>query len=117
MTAEAKRDLILWTVVLAGPVLWLSSFQAKFSWTPWACASQTKSVLLLFALLALLLTAGAGLLAWRQWKRLGSHTGGEGGDAQTRSRFMALGGLVFSAGFSLVILAQAIPDLILGVCQ
>ncbi len=117
MSSEAKRDLILWCSVLAGPVFWLCSFQAKFSWNTWSCSTGTKVPLLLFSLLAVALTASAGILAWRQWKELGEQQPGEGGDVTARSRFMALGGLVFSAGFCMVILAQSIPDWILGACQ
>ena len=117
MTKQVTRDLLLWIGVLAGPVFWLFSFQAKFSWVPLACAAQSKLVLLLFSLSALTLTASAGFLSWRQWKELGNQHPGEAGDTLARSRFMALGGMVFGLGFCVVILAQAIPDLILGVCQ
>jgi hypothetical protein len=117
MTKEVMRDLLLWVTVLAGPVFWLLSFEAKFSWTQWACASQTKAGLFFFALIALALTAGAGLLAWRQWKQLGNEPPSEAGSALSRSRFMALGGMAFSIGFCVVIVAQTIPDMILGVCQ
>jgi hypothetical protein len=117
MTKQSTRDLILWCSVLAGPIFWLVSFQAKFSWVPIACASQTNMTLLLFSVLAFICTAGAGLLAWRQWRGLGKQQPGESSDMRSRSRFMALGGVFFSAGFCVVILAQTIPDLILGSCQ
>ena len=117
MAKETIRDLILWISVLAGPAFWLLSFQAKFSWTQWACASQTKAGLFVFAFIALVLTAGAGIMAWRQWKQLGAQPTGEAGSALARSRFMALGGMAFSIGFFLVIVAQTVPDVILEVCQ
>jgi hypothetical protein len=117
MTKEKSRDLILWLTVFAGPVFWLCSFQAKFSWNTWTCAEQTKSPLLLFALIAFVLTAGAGLLAWRQWRAVGDQAPGEGGNSVARSRFMAVGAMTFSAGFCLVIFSQTIPDLILNPCQ
>jgi hypothetical protein len=117
MTRQRVRDLLLWIGVLAGPVLWLFSFEAKLYWNTWTCASQTKAAPFLIALVAFLLTAGAGLVAWRLWKELGKQAPGDGGDTLARSRLMALGGLVFSAGFCLVIVAQAIPDMLLEVCQ
>jgi len=73
MTRQTTRDLLLWLAVLAGPILWLLSFQAKFSWNPWACASQAKLILFLISFTAFLLTAGAGFLAWRQWYALDHH--------------------------------------------
>jgi dipeptide/tripeptide permease len=117
MTRAATRNLILWLTLFAGPAFWLLSFQAKFSWTQWACSSQNKLALFIFALLALALTATAGILARRQYKELGDRQPGEEGSDVARSRFMALGAMVFSAGFCLVIVAQTIPDMVLGACQ
>jgi len=117
MSKRVTRDLILWTTLLGGPVFWLLSFEAKFSWTPWACDAQSKLALFAFALTAFLLTAVAGLFAWREWRSLGSGQSEEGADTLARSRFMALGGMAFSAGFCMVIVSQAIPDIMLGVCQ
>lgn len=117
MTKQSTRDLILWCSVLAGPTFWLVSFQAKFSWIPVACASQTSVTLLLLSVIAFLLTAGAGVVAWQQWKDLGKQAPCEGGGTLARSRLMAIGGVTFSVGFCLVILAQTIPDLFLEVCQ
>ena len=42
---------------------------------------------------------------------------GEAGGALARSRFMAIGGIVFSVSFCLIILAQAIPEVMLGACE
>jgi hypothetical protein len=117
MTKENSRDLILWLSVFAGPVFWLCSFQAKFSWNTWTCVEQTKSPLLWFGLIAFVLTAGAGLLAWRQWRILGAQAQGEEDDPLARSRFMAVAAMTFSIGFCMVILAQTIPDLIFNPCQ
>lgn len=117
MTNHGHRDLILWISFFAGPVFWLLSFQAKFSWTPWACASQTKVALFAFSALAFLVSAGAGLLARRQWKELGGRQPGQAADVPSRRRFMALGAMIFSVAFCLVITAQSIPDVIFGVCQ
>ncbi len=117
MSSRLRRDLVLWGSLAAGPISWLCSFQAKFSWNQWACAAQTKLAPLLFALVAFGLTALGGVLAWRQWKAMGEQAAGEAGDAMARSRFMAIGGMTLSASFCLVILAQTVPDLILEVCQ
>ena len=117
MAKQAARNLLLWSAVLAGPILWLLSFQAKFSWNPWACASQAKLILFFISLAAFWLTASAGFLAWRQWYALGHQPPADAGATLARSRFMALGGMAFSAGFCIVIVAQVIPDLLFEVCQ
>jgi len=112
-----SRTFALWAGVLTAPIVWLCTFQARFAWVPWACTFQAKLVLFLIALLGLLLNGGAALIAWREWKAIGAVVPGEEGGALPRSRFMAISGIAFSAAFSLVIVAQTIPELILGSCE
>lgn len=112
-----SRDAALWTGVLAGPIVWLLSFEANFALAPWACTFDAKLALYIISVIALLLAAASGLLAWRQWKELGQEWPGEGGGALPRSRIMAIGGVLLSAMFFLVILAQSIPEVVLGACQ
>jgi hypothetical protein len=111
------RNLALWTGVLAGPVVWLLSFQANFTLAPWACEFNTKIALFLVTIAALILVSGSGWLAWREWTALGRIAPDEADGAVGRSRIMALGGVLLSAMFFLVILAQSIPELILGACE
>jgi hypothetical protein len=116
MTAQ-RRNLALWTGVLAGPVVWLLSFEANFTLAPWACEFNTKIALFLVTIAALILVAASGLLAWREWNTLGRVSPDDIAGALGRSRVMALGGVLLSAMFFLVIVAQAIPELILGACE
>ncbi|HEX3684184.1 MAG TPA: hypothetical protein VHU83_16745 [Bryobacteraceae bacterium] len=111
------RNLALWTGVLAGPFVWLLSFQANFTLAPWACEFNTKIALFLVTLVALVLVAGSGWLAWREWTELGKALPDNAAGALGRSRIMALGGVLLSAMFFVVILAQAMPELILGACE
>jgi hypothetical protein len=112
-----NRDLALWIGVLAGPVIWLCSFEANFALAPWACTFQAKLALYCVSIAALFLTAASCLLAWRTWNEIGREWAGPGPGPVPRSRIMAIGGVFLSAGFFIVILAQAIPELILGACE
>lgn len=112
-----KRDLALWITVLAGPVVWLLSFEANYVLAPWACTFQAKLALYLVSLAALLLCAGSGMIAWRQWTELGREWPGTGGDALARGRIMAISGVLLSAMFFLVVLAQAIPEVMFEACE
>jgi hypothetical protein len=112
-----KRDLALWAGLLAGPIVWLFSFEAKYALAPWACTFQAKIGLYLVSLAALVLCAASGVLAWRQWTELGREWPGGGGGALPRSRIMAIGGVLMSAMFFLVVLAQAIPEVLLQACE
>jgi hypothetical protein len=112
-----KRDVILWTGVLAGPIVWLFSFEANYALAPWACTFQAKIGLYLVSLAALVLCALSGTLAWREWTALGKQWPGGVGGSEARSRIMAIGGVLMSAMFFLVVLAQAIPSVVLQACE
>jgi hypothetical protein len=112
-----KRDLALWTGILTGPIIWLLSFEANFALAPWACVFQAKLALYVVSIIALAVAAASGLLAWREWEALGREWPGDGEGTLPRSRVMAVGGILMSAMFFLVILAQAIPELMLRACQ
>ena len=112
-----NRNLALWTSVLGGPITWLVSFEARYALARWACIFQTKLVLYGVTVLALGLCAASGMLAHHQWKALGEAQPSGDGGAIPRSVFMAIGGIVLSAGCFMIVLAQAIPELILGACE
>jgi hypothetical protein len=112
-----SRNFILWMGILAGPIVWLISFEALYALNPWECIFQTKLALYIISLIAFLASGAAGLLAWRQWNELGKEVDPRGGDVLSRSRSMAFSGILLSSFCCLVIVAQAIPELVLGACQ
>ena len=112
-----SRDFALWIGILAGPIVWLCSFEANFALAPWACEFNTKIAVYIVTIVALMLAAGSGLLAWREWTALGRMWPAEAGGALGRGRIMAIGGVLLSGMFFLVILAQSIPELVLGACE
>src|SRR5438045_9269553 len=103
------RDFALWTGILAGPIVWLVSFEATFALVPWACLFQAKIALYIMRILALALTAGSGALAWRQWTELRREQPGEGAGALPRSRVLALGRCPLRPLFLHVYPARALP--------
>ena len=112
-----KRDFALWTGILAGPIVWLLSFVANFALAPWACIFQAKLALYIVSLIALILSVGSGAVAWTQWGQLGRKWPDEGGSVVCRSRGLAVAGVLLSAMFCLVIIAQSVPEIILEACQ
>ena len=113
----SRRDVTLWTSVLAAPVIWFCTFEANFAWAPWTCIFQVKMALYLVSLAGLLLCAGSASIAWSQWKQLGVEWPGDAAGSIPRGRFMALGAVAINAFCFLVILAQAIPEVVLGACE
>ena len=112
-----KRQAWLWLVILAAPVVWFASMCANFALAPWACSLQWKTALYAVSACALLITGIAGGAAWLEWRQLGREFPGETAGAAAVTRALASGGVLLSALFFLVILAQTIVELLLGACQ
>lgn len=82
----------------------------------WICESGSV-VLLHLGTLAALAVAVAGIyLAWSSWHIAGSEWPNDEAGPMPRGLFMAMSGLILSAFFALVIIAQWIPILLLDPC-
>lgn len=112
-----RRDVLLWLTVLAGPLAWALTEQLSYALAPTACFERRPLLLYLVPICALLVVLPGALLARRLWHRepAGSTERGEAKDS--RARFMALAGFWLSVGFTLAILATAMPPLVLRVCD
>ena len=114
---EGAGPGVLWAGVLVGPMAALVQLQANYALVLWACGSGQTWPLHLVSLLALLLAAGAGLLAWRNWRRAGAEWDDDRAGVLPRSGFMAAVGMLVSAHSALVIIAQWIAVFVFGPCQ
>jgi hypothetical protein len=112
-----NRTLALWTGLLTGPIVWFISLEAKFALAPWVCAFHWKPAVYMVSLVAFLVTAAAGLLSWNQWRQLSAEHSETGDSVLARPRIMALGGVMLSAGFFVVLAAQSLPELLLAGCE
>ena len=112
-----KRDAQLWMAVLMGPTVWMLSLLANFALAPWACAFAWKPALFVVTAVALAVTAGEGIAAWRIWRAVGMELPGELGGPVGHARTLALAGVLLNALFFLVVVAQALPNVILRACD
>jgi hypothetical protein len=124
MTELAEKEfnkagciLSLWTGMLAAPFAFLLNLQISYMLVPWVCVTGQLFWLHLAGALTLLLALAGGFLAWRNWKKSGQEWRSHERSVESRSRFMAILGLMMSGLFSLIILAQWIANLIIGPCQ
>jgi hypothetical protein len=116
-THVERQDVLLWLCVLAGPISWALSQQLSYALTPTACAQKSHLLLHFASLGPFLLVLAGGALAWSRWKRVPEGSTEKGETEGSRIRFMALSGLITCVFFALVILANWIPNLVLGVCD
>jgi len=107
----------LWAELLAGPLAWGISMAVSFAFAPWACAWNSKPVLFLLPIVALLVSAGCAALGWMEWRVVGREFPGEGGGAGVGSRTLASGIVLLNAGFFIVTLSQLIIPAVLGACE
>jgi hypothetical protein len=108
-----RRHLI--TGVVVPPLAWFVQLQANYALASWACRAGHQFVSVLVVLAALVLTAGAGVLAYQSWPA----EEGFAGEPQRieGARLLALLALASSLSFVLVLLASAIPIFILRPCD
>jgi hypothetical protein len=110
--------LWLWTGVLLAPIAWALQMQAGYMLVQPACMSGHNLSLHLVTVIALAVAAFGAYISWRNWQEAGAQwPDDEKGGPRPRSRFMGALGMLTSAMFFLVILAQGIASFILHPCQ
>jgi hypothetical protein len=115
--SQGRGLLALWAGLLLPPFAWFLNLQLSYMLVPWACVTGQQFILHVVTLAMLLLAASGGVIAWRTWRRVGHDWPNEAAGVVPRSRFMAVGGLLSSVLFCLVIVAQGIPSFILSGCE
>lgn len=114
---ERPRGLLLqWTGLLAGPIAWGLHMQTNYSLVPWVCKNGGEVWIHLVTILALLITVGGAAASWLGWKEGEEETSDEA-STHSRAYFMGALGLLISALFFLLIIAQEIPSFFFHPCQ
>ena len=108
-----SRLAALWAGLAAGPLAWGALLETNYALSYVACEQRHTWMLHLSAGVALVLV-GLGALA--SWAAAPPLDGAPASTAETRARFMAVGGLALCAWFALVIVATEIPVLVLHPC-
>jgi hypothetical protein len=114
---DRRRTQLLAAGMFLAPFAWGFQLITNYSLTPTACATGREWLLHLVSLAAVLAALGGTLIAWRTKTRLTSGSTEEGDAREAGRRFLALAGLVLSAFFVLVIVAEELPNWWLSACQ
>ena len=107
-----------WLVLLAvtPPAIWLTHLSVSYSFVPQACEWTDKTVLHVLTMVALAITVLCSWLSWRALARLGT-AGPTSQPHEPRRRFMAVTAVVFGVLFTMLTVANEIPNLILRSCD
>jgi hypothetical protein len=114
---SSSFNLMLWAGLLAGPIAFLLQLQINYALIPWVCATGHRFVLHLVSVAAFLSVLIGSLIAWLAWRRMAGEMPDESAGAHSRSRFMAVLGLLTGTLFLLLIIAQEIPNFVLNPCE
>jgi hypothetical protein len=114
---QPKGIAALWRGVLMAPSAWALQLGIGYALVDWICENGHTILFHLLTLAALLLAASGLYPAWHCWQIAGTQWPDSGGEPVSRSRFMALGGLMLSIFFTVAIIAQWLPTLLLDPCS
>ncbi len=114
---DSGRLGVLLFGILAGPFAWAIHLMASYVLVAFVCGREWEIVLHLITLMTAAITAVAGWLAWRQWQGLRTQEEQAAQHSLRRRRFMALFGVLNSALFVFVIMAEGIPVFFLSTCS
>jgi len=106
------RDLGLWLGMVGPPTIWLIQFQTVYMLVYPACGAQHNFVIHVTCFIFLLVVAAFGLSPLRTWRNAASAPDKVG---RTRS-FMAIVGVMSTALFLLLVIAQWIAAFIVDPC-
>jgi hypothetical protein len=108
-----RRHLI--TGVVVPPLAWFVQLQANYAIAGWACRPGHQFISVIVVLLAFLLTAAAGGLAWKSWPAKDPLAGEP--QRIEGARLLALLAVASSLSFAVVLVATAIPIFIQRACD
>ena len=103
--------------IVVGPIAVLVNEELIYVTNMWACGTGKQLAMHVVPIVCLMVTLGAGVLAWRDWDRVGRGVEDEAATVDSRSRFLALGGMAISALSALLILAQWLAIFVFGACM
>ena len=114
--SSASQNFALWIAVLGPPVIWFVQMQTSYSLVMWACSSGRLWSIHVASLFFLILAAVPGWIGWKEWAAESGKETERVSRGAGRRRFMAMLGLMLTAIFILLIIAQAIPTFFFDPC-
>jgi hypothetical protein len=104
------------TPLFIPPVVFLALIAVAYALVPWACETQRRVPLHLLSLVALAVAAGCVVLAWRNWRSLGTDPAYDESEITVWVRFLAALGLALSGLITVGTIALWTTQFILPPC-
>jgi len=111
------ETVLLWYGILGAPIVWLVRISAASALVPYACATGRTWTIHASTVIAFALSAAAGAIAWRGWRRWEHGSDDDGERPGSRSHLLALLGVLLSAMFTLAIVMEGLAPFYIGPCQ
>lgn len=106
----------LWIGMLGPAAIWFARLAISYALVPYQCTLGSAAPVNIATGVALLLIAGTGVLAWRMWRAAGGGTDAAAHGVVARSRFMAIFGMLSSALFFAVVIAEGLAGVYVHAC-
>lgn len=103
--------------LLGGPISALINQQAIYAGNMWACGHNARWSLHIASVLGLIATLAVTVDSWRVWRAIGGGVGDEHGAEATRTRFLAMMGVMVGAISITVVLAQWLAVFMFDSCM
>ena len=114
-TEFSPRDRALTAAFIASAAGWAAHLNVSYFLVPESCGAGSKWMLHLVTAICLAITLASAAVAWRV--RASTRGGHHSVLREARTKFMSEMVTLLALGFTLVIIAQEIPNLILGSCD
>src|SRR3954462_813051 len=115
--SDARRNLAEWVGVFAGPIAWAIHQQLSYSLVPWVCHTGHRFVLYLTNVFFFLMAIAGGVLSWTIYEKLKREAAATPSLDIARQRFLVTLGMMTSALFASIIVAQALANFFINPCQ
>jgi hypothetical protein len=115
-TATARMAGTQFYSLLIGPVAWAFDLGLSYANVYHACSTGHYYVLHVISAVTFILALSGAVVGWREYETV-RNASDEGGSPFDRTHFLSLLGVAASLGFAMVIIATAVPKIILSPCQ
>ena len=115
-TATAKSGFTQFYSLLIGPVAWAFDLGLSYATVYHACSTGHYYVLHIISIVTIVFALSGAYVGWQEFQQV-REANDEGGSPFDRAHFMALLGIASGLGFSLVIVATAVPKFVFSPCQ